>query len=100
MLGSIQKQYVKCGKKNCKCLSGKREDRHVAHYRFWRDEAGKLQKSYVKRSELEAVQEVIGRRNLRLSRQRAARNKHMRRGMGNGLSADQWRSLKSVVGRL
>ena len=51
--GSIHIQWVKCGKKNCKCASGNREDRHKAHYRFWRDEAGKLRKTYVKRSELE-----------------------------------------------
>ena len=91
--GSIQAQYVKCGKPNCKCASGKKKDRHKAYYRFWRDDAGKLRKAYVKRSELEEVKFAIERRNVRLRWQRAKRNEHMRRGMGRGMAAHQWRRL-------
>ena len=88
--GSVHIQYVKCGKPNCKCASGRREDKHPAYYRFWRDDAGKLCKAYVKRSELKVVREAIERRNARLRRQRTERNRHMRRGLGNGLAAHQW----------
>ena len=87
LLGSIQEQRVKCGKQNCKCATGIREDRHIAYYRFWRDNTGKLRKAYVKKSELEQVQEAIDRRKERLSRQRTKRNIHMQRGMGRGVAA-------------
>ena len=94
--GSIHIQWVKCGKKNCKCASDQREDRHQTYYRFWRDEAGKLRKTYIKRSELKNVQEAIDRRNARLRRDRKARDKHMRRGMGKGLAAHLWVRLYST----
>jgi hypothetical protein len=48
--GTIHEQRVKCGKANCRCARG---ERHVAFYRFWRDEGGRLRKAYVPRSRVE-----------------------------------------------
>lgn len=83
-------QWVKCGKVNCKCLNGYQEDLHGPYYRVWRDDTGRQRKAYVKRSDLENVQAAIDRRTERLERERARRNKHMRRGMGCGKAAHEW----------
>ncbi len=92
--GSIQPQYVRCGKENCKCSSGRREDRHVVYYRFWTED-GKRRKQYVSRQNLRSTIEQIERRRERLKRQRSSRNTHMRRGMGNGKPAHIWRKLNA-----
>ena len=50
--GAVCKQWVRCGRSNCRCS---REKLHGPYYyRFWR-EGGRLRKQYVKRSDVEKV---------------------------------------------
>jgi hypothetical protein len=53
--GGLYRQWVRCGKKNCKCARG---EKHEAYYFFTR-EAGKLTKTYVKKAEREAFAEIV-----------------------------------------
>ena len=80
LAGTLHLQYVRCGKKSCKCASGRRENGHKAWYRFWRDEYGVQHKSYVKRSELDTVRQAIERRQARVRREQAERRAHMSSG--------------------
>lgn len=80
LAGTLHLQHVRCGKKNCKCASGRQEDAHKAWYRLWRDEHGSQHKRYVKRSELGAIQQVIEGRQARVRREQAERRAHMKSG--------------------
>src|SRR5262245_29996843 len=42
--GSVQRQWVRCGRPNCRCARGRLHG--PFYYRFWRD-AGRLRKQYV-----------------------------------------------------
>ena len=77
--GVVCVQRVRCGKPGCRCARGQP---HVAFYRFWR-EGGKLRKSYVKRSDLEAVRAACEARRLAF--------RELREGWG------RWRKLVTVV---
>jgi hypothetical protein len=56
LTGTIQVQWKKCGKPNCKCQRG---DLHGPYYyRFWWAE-GRLCRQYVKKSDLPAVRRQI-----------------------------------------
>lgn len=89
--GSLHAEYVRCGKANCRCASGREDDRHGPYwYRYWRDEDGTLRKAYVSRKDLDRVRQAIARRRGRLAMDRARRNKHMRRGEGRGKPAHVW----------
>ena len=61
--GTVQPQYVRCGKPNCKCAQGELHGPYC--YRIWRDEGGKQHKEYVRRSDLEHVRPHVmhGSRN-------------------------------------
>ncbi len=48
--GSVHKQFKKCGKSNCKCVSG---ELHGAYYYHFVREDGKLKKRYLKATEVE-----------------------------------------------
>lgn len=90
ILGSIHQQPVKCGKRSCKCRSGKLSDMHSAYYRYWRDDKGKLQKAYVKKTDVHRVIAGIAQRKARLKAERKKRDLHMRRGKGKGKNAHEW----------
>ncbi|MEO0556678.1 MAG: DUF6788 family protein [Bacteroidota bacterium] len=63
-MGVVRPQWVRCGKANCRCASGQREDLHGPYYyRFFR-ENGRLRKMYVPKAQLEAIQEGCARRQL------------------------------------
>ena len=51
--GKLCEQYIRCGKAGCRCQEGERHGPY--YYRIWR-EGSRVQKVYVKREELEAVQ--------------------------------------------
>jgi len=53
--GGIYRQYVKCGKTNCRCATG---EKHPAYYYFTRKN-GKLRKTYVRRSDLEHFKQLV-----------------------------------------
>lgn len=53
--GGVYSQWVRCGKKNCKCARG---EKHEAYYFFTR-EFGKLTKTYVRKAEREAFAEIL-----------------------------------------
>jgi hypothetical protein len=53
--GVVCKQWVRCGRPNCRCARGRPHGPYS--YRFWR-EGGRLRKQYVRPEELE---EVLGR---------------------------------------
>ena len=49
--GAVIEEYKKCGKANCRCVSGLREDLHGPYYyRFFRD-LGTLRREYIPRHE-------------------------------------------------
>lgn len=56
--GAVCRQWVRCGKPNCRCARG---EKHEAYYRFWR-EGGRLRKEYVRRGHLQYVRDCIDRR--------------------------------------
>ena len=80
LLGSLNEDYVRCGKPNCRCASKRPQDMHIAWYRRWRDDNGKHRKADVRKRDVEKVRVAIERRRRRLAKQRVARLKHMRRG--------------------
>lgn len=51
--GSVQAQWVRCGKPNCRCARG--EHHGPYWYRFWWED-GRKHKAYVRKADLEAVQ--------------------------------------------
>lgn len=81
LAGTLQTYRVRCGKARCRCASRRPEDGHEAAFRVWH-EGGRTRKAYVKAGEVEAVRQAIERRAARLAIERARRNAHMRRGMG------------------
>lgn len=80
LLGSLNEEYVRCGKPNCRCASKQPDDMHIAWYRRWRDDDGTQRKAYVRKRDVEKVLKAIERRRSRLVWQREARLRHMRRG--------------------
>jgi len=50
--GYVCAQYVRCGKKNCRCAGGKLHGPY--YYHFWRED-GRLYKSYVKKADVAKV---------------------------------------------
>jgi len=50
--GGLHAQFVRCGKRNCRCYRGELHGPY--HYLFWR-EAGRLRKVYVKRGDVAEV---------------------------------------------
>jgi hypothetical protein len=50
--GTVCAQWVRCGRWNCRCATGKLHGPY--YYRLWRD-GGKLRKTYVRRSEVDRV---------------------------------------------
>lgn len=50
--GVVRPQWVRCGRPNCRCASGRLHGPY--HYRFWR-ERGRLRKEYVPLSRLDGV---------------------------------------------
>lgn len=69
--GAVCEQWKRCGKSNCRCASGNKEDLHGPYYyRFWREE-GRLRKAYVPGEQLEEVRAACARyREERQSRRR------------------------------
>jgi len=53
--GGIYLQMVRCGKKNCRCAAGKK---HKAYYFFTR-EGRTLTKTYIRKSELEKLRQLV-----------------------------------------
>ncbi len=51
MCGHIQKRRVRCGKQNCKCMSG---ETHTAFYNIWHTNGRRCQK-YVRKSQVETL---------------------------------------------
>jgi len=77
MPGTVHVQFVRCGKQNCRCRSGRGHGPY--YYHFWL-EAGRLRKRYLKRSEVDTVRA-----------QCAARQQHRRE------MAESRRSAREVV---
>ena len=50
--GVVCEQWVRCGKPNCHCRSGRKHGPYF--YRFWRQD-GKLKKEYIRRAEVDRV---------------------------------------------
>ncbi len=51
--GEVCAQYIRCGKPGCHCRLGERHGPY--YYRIWR-EGSRVQKAYVRREDLDAVQ--------------------------------------------
>lgn len=83
---SVCRQYVKCGRRNCRCASGRREDRHLAHYAFWR-ECGHLRKHYLQPAVAHQLAELISKRRQRRRSERAERERALA----------QWRELRQAT---
>jgi hypothetical protein len=50
--GVVLVQWIRCGRRNCRCAGGKKHGPYF--YRYWRQD-GRLCKTYVPRDEVEAV---------------------------------------------
>ena len=73
--GAICRQFVKCGRPNCRCARGAP---HVAFYLFWRQD-GMLKKCYVPRRHAEALRALLAsRRALRKAAREEKRAAHAR----------------------
>ncbi len=89
--GVVCAQYVRCGKSECRCQRG--EPHGPYYYRVWR-EGERVQKVYVKASELEAVRAACdAHREIteRLEQLRREREK-----LTHGLR-DSWRATKRLL---
>ena len=53
--GGVYRQRIRCGKSNCKCVSG---ETHSAYYFFTRHN-GKLVKTYIRKAEVESFAEIV-----------------------------------------
>jgi hypothetical protein len=53
--GGIYLQRIRCGKQNCKCA---RDELHISYYFFTRRN-GRLTKTYIRKSELEAFRKIV-----------------------------------------
>lgn len=67
--GAVCKQWVRCGKPNCRCTRGELHGPYW--YRFWREDA-KLRKSYVKPCDLDVVRAACEARRRERRELRAA----------------------------
>ena len=56
LTGIIRAEQVRCGKKNCRCVSGRLHGYY--YYLYWRDD-GVLKKEYVPRNEAHELQQQI-----------------------------------------
>ena len=57
MSGTVHKQFIRCGKSNCKCTRG---EKHIAYYFFTRIN-GKLTKTYIRKHELEEFTALVNK---------------------------------------
>ena len=91
--GVVCAQYVRCGKRECRCQRG--EPHGPYYYRVWR-EGERVQKVYVKASELESVRAAceahkeITESLEKLRRERERLTRRMR---------DSWRATKRILKR-
>src|SRR5262249_8580420 len=80
LAGVVCRQWVRCGKRNCRCASGRLHGPY--HYRFWR-QGGRLRKAYIRPADLDRVREAC------LAR---------RREKGDLRSAwEQWRQIVTLL---
>lgn len=61
--GTIREVYLKCGKENCSCISGKKNDKHGPYY-FWdRLSEGKLTSSSIPKNQVAQFKKWIKNRH-------------------------------------
>lgn len=67
--GSFHRQWVRCGKPACRCLTGALHGPY--HYLFWRD-GGRLRKRYLRKNNVASVRtaHAMGRQNAQQGRER------------------------------
>jgi hypothetical protein len=78
--GVVLPQWVRCGRKNCRCVRGELHGPY--HYRFWR-ECGRLRKTYVPAANLERVRSLCEARRRERRELKAA--------------WDAWRDLRAAI---
>ena len=71
LLGTVCKQWVRCGKSRCRYARGELHGPYF--YRFWRD-GGRVRKTYVKRSDVDTVTAQCAARQQRDAEARQALN--------------------------
>lgn len=59
--GHIHYNYVKCGRKGCRCASGKRSDRHGPYAELRWEEDGIKHSRYIKKKELEQYKTALSK---------------------------------------
>ncbi len=85
--GTVQPQWVRCGKRTCKCARG---DLHGPYpYRMWRDQRGGQHKQYVKAADVEAVRAAC--------QARQDEEREARRILASGPQAVRWLDDKRIV---
>jgi hypothetical protein len=82
--GSVHRQYVRCGKATCKCVSG---ELHGAYYYYFVRTAGKLTKRYLKAHEVEQVQA-------------ACLAWHVKKRARRAQSRETWQLIREITERL
>jgi hypothetical protein len=81
--GVVCMQWVRCGRPNCRCTSGRLHGPY--HYLFWREQ-GRLRKQYIKAVDLDCVRCCC-----------EARRKHQQQLF---TSQDEWRHMVGLVRQL
>jgi Family of unknown function (DUF6788) len=77
---SVCAQYVRCGKRGCRC--GRGELHGPYHYCFWR-EGGRLRKAYIKKADVEQVRNTCMKLKNYMQQNEKARQ--------------QWRGLQALT---
>lgn len=76
LLGFLHAEKKRCGKKNCRCTSGREEDLHGPYYyRRWRGPEGNQRREYVRGEGVDEVRARIEKRRRRVERERAERER-------------------------
>jgi len=85
--GSVCRQYIRCGRSNCKCANGMLHGPY--YYRFWYV-GGRLHKSYVKKADIGAI---LAACSAYKQEQRALR-------LQMRVFMDEWRSMRALLRRV
>lgn len=89
--GEICEQYIRCGKVGCRCEQGKRHGPY--YYRIWR-EGEQVHKVYVKRTDLEMIQQAC---NAYRNYQQMLRETRRQREILSQSIHRQWRKAQSLL---
>lgn len=71
--GVLRREYIRCGKRSCHCVTGRG---HKAYYLYWHN-TRRTVKRYVKRQDLDVIRASLKRGHAFIDRQRQARQERI-----------------------